>query len=111
MFSIIRLIVICLAIFNLNYLSAYAQSIAPNKHYPYGMPVGTPSSNDLIVREIYALSSNDETKFADWVAYRLDRNTVNGNATTSRNYISDPLIAPDETLEDTVGECATGYLT
>ena len=99
MLSIIRLIVICLAIFNLNCLSAYAQSIDPNKHYPYGMPVGTPSSNDLIVREIYALSSNDDTKFADWVAYRLDRNTVNGNATTSRNYIPDPLIDPDETLE------------
>lgn len=99
MFSIIRLILICLAIFNLYCFPVYAQVINPDKHYAYGMPKGTPSSNDLIVREIYALSSNDDTKFADWVAYRLDRNTVNGNASTSRNYRKDPLIDADETLE------------
>ena len=34
----------------------------------YGVPKGTYSSNDLIIRDCYCLSSNDETKFADWVA-------------------------------------------
>ncbi|MEL6439118.1 MAG: DNA/RNA non-specific endonuclease [Cyanobacteria bacterium J06621_8] len=95
----IRLTVICLVILSLNCLPVSAQAVNPEKHYPYGIPLGSPSSNDLIVREIYALSSNDDTKFADWVAYRLDRNTVNGNASTSRTYRADPLINPDETLE------------
>jgi endonuclease G len=38
------------------------------KHFFYGYPTGTPPTNDLIIRDDYALSSNDETKFADWVA-------------------------------------------
>lgn len=41
------------------------------EHFFYGCPTGTPATNDLIIRDIYALSSNDSTKFADWVAYRL----------------------------------------
>jgi len=46
------------------------------KHFFYGYPTGTPQSNDLIIRDIYALSSNDDTKLADWVAYRLDKETI-----------------------------------
>ena len=69
------------------------------KHFFYGYPAGTPSTNDLIVRDIYALSSNDETKFADWVAYRLDKETVIGNADQSRNYRPDPWLMSEETLE------------
>ncbi len=40
------------------------------KHLIYGYPLGTPSSNDII-RDLYALSSNDTTKFADWVCCHL----------------------------------------
>ncbi len=86
MIKIIRLILVIFAIFCFNPLFAYGQVVEPNKHYAYGKPEGTSATNDLIVREIYALSSNDDTKFADWVAYRLDRDTVFGNANTSRNY-------------------------
>ena len=71
------------------------------KHFIYGCPTGTPSTNDLIIRDIYALSSNDETKFADWVAYRLDKETVIGNADLKRSWKSDPLLEEDETLEPT----------
>ena len=39
-----------------------------SKHWLFGLPEGTPDSNDLIIRDAYALSSNDDTKFADWVA-------------------------------------------
>jgi len=28
------------------------------KHFFYGYPTGTPTTNDLIIRDIYALSSN-----------------------------------------------------
>jgi endonuclease G len=69
------------------------------KHFIYGLPTGTPSTNNLIIRDIYALSSNDETKFADWVAYRLDKETVTGNVKTKRNWKPDPSLEDNETLE------------
>jgi len=69
------------------------------KHFIYGYPTGTPATNDLIIRDIYALSSNDETKFADWVAYRLDKETITGDVETSREWKADPWLYEDETLE------------
>ncbi len=69
------------------------------KYFIYGYPTGTQSTNDLIIRNIYALSSNDETKFADWVAYRLDKETVTGDVETKRKWKPDPLLEDDETLE------------
>ena len=68
------------------------------EHALFGCPTGTPETNDFIVREIFTLSSNDETKFSDWVAYRLDASMVDG-PTVSRNWKADPLIDSDETLE------------
>ncbi len=35
------------------------------KHFFFGYPDGAPASSDLIIRDVYALSSNDGTKFAD----------------------------------------------
>lgn len=70
------------------------------KHWIYGYPKGTPASNDLIIRDCYAMSSNDETKFADWVAYRLDETTVTGDAQqTTRKWKADPWLDDSETLE------------
>ena len=69
------------------------------KHIIYGYPTGTPFSNDLIIRDIYALSSNGETKFADWVAYRLNKKTLTGDVKTSRKWRPDPLLDENETLE------------
>lgn len=69
------------------------------KHFLYGYPVGTPTTNDLIIRDIYALSSNDDTKMADWVAYRLDKHTVNGHKRLSRHWKADPWLDSSETLE------------
>ncbi|KPL18960.1 MAG: hypothetical protein AMJ92_05450 [candidate division Zixibacteria bacterium SM23_81] len=70
-----------------------------SKHFFYGCPMGTDATNDLIIRDIYALSSNDRTKFADWVAYRLDEKSVSGDATTRRNFKADPWLDDAETLE------------
>lgn len=69
------------------------------KHFFYGYPLGAPATNDLIIREIYALSSNDETKFADWVTYRFDADTVTGDVETTRNWQTDPWLDDAETLE------------
>ncbi|MCB9204172.1 MAG: DNA/RNA non-specific endonuclease [Flavobacteriales bacterium] len=69
------------------------------KHFFYGYPYGTPASNDLIIRDIYAMSNNDATKFADWVAYRLTMHEVDGDLEVERNWREDPWLADDETLE------------
>lgn len=69
------------------------------KHFIYGYPKGSPTYNDLIIRDIYALSSNDSTKFADWVAYRLDSATITGPSQKERKWLADPWLSPWETLE------------
>jgi endonuclease G len=56
-----------------------------------------PDTNDIIVREIYTLSSNDLTKFADWVAYKITPDTIGSGCT--RRWKSDPNLDPSETLE------------
>ncbi len=68
------------------------------KHFYGGYPYGTPKTNDLIIRDIYALSNNDNTKLADWVCYRLDREIISG-AKKKRNWKKDPWLRKDETLE------------
>ena len=68
-------------------------------HFFHGYPLGAPETNDLIIRDIYALSSNDTTKFADWVVYRLDKGTVFGETDTCREWRADPFLDDDETLE------------
>ncbi len=69
------------------------------KHFFHGYPKGSPSTNDLIIRDIYAMSTNDKTKFADWVAYRLDRSTVIADVKTTRVWHVDPWLDENETLE------------
>ena len=82
--------------------SAFAQDHRQEihcKHFFYGYPHGTPESNDLIIRDIYALSNNDSTKFADWLAYRLTMHEVDGDLTIERTWKADPWLEEDETLE------------
>ncbi len=69
------------------------------KHFFLGYPTGTPATNDLIIREIYALSNNDETKFADWVAYRLTTDEITPVHATSRYWRADHWLEDRETLE------------
>lgn len=68
-------------------------------HCLWGCPVGAPATNDTIVREIYTLSSNDLTKMADWVAYRITPQTIAASQ-DSRNYRVDPWLEPTETLSE-----------
>ncbi len=69
------------------------------KHFIHGYPLGSPPSNDLIIRDLYALSSNDTTKFADWVASYLTCHEVDGDLDLERNWKNDPWLDPSETLE------------
>ncbi len=68
-------------------------------HTLYGMPLGAPETNKLIARPIYCMSNNSDTKFADWVAYRIDAQTVSGSSKTKRNWMADPVLPENETLE------------
>lgn len=67
-------------------------------HCLHGCPTGASATNDLVVREIYTLSSNDRTKFADWVAYRVTRDSVGTSG--SRRWQADPWLDWNETLEE-----------
>ena len=64
---------------------------------PHGCPAGAPPTNDVVVREIYVLSSNDTTKFAEWVAYRVTAASI--GPTAPRRWKADPALAEAETLE------------
>lgn len=63
----------------------------------YGCPYGSPQTNDLVIRDIYILSSNDDTKLSDWAAYRITANTI--GSSKDRIWRADPYLAPEETLE------------
>ena len=60
-------------------------------------PTGSPKDNFLVNHQIYILSSNRETKFADWVAYVVKKNNLNGPS-RERNWKQDPLIEEKFTL-------------
>ncbi len=68
-----------------------------SKHCLYGCPYGSPQTNDLIITEIYILSSNDLTKLADWAAYKITADTIGSGKT--RDWKADPRLSADETLE------------
>ncbi len=70
-----------------------------SKHFLYGYPLGVPAYSDLIIRDIYALSANDSTRMADWVAYRLERWMLKGNRRLNRVWRADPWLEEDERLE------------
>ncbi len=62
----------------------------------YSCPTGV--NGEQIERSIYTLSNNATTKFADWVAYHVTTETINGPS-RSRNWRADPSLDSDDTLE------------
>ena len=67
------------------------------RHCLGGCPSNYPISSDLIIRNIYIMSTNDVTKFADWVAYKVTRETI--GKPQKFELASDPLLNKSETLE------------
>ncbi len=76
----------------------------------HGCPAGAPASNALVIRDIYILSSNDATKFADWVAYRITNSTIGPTKYMHRDWKADPWLSADETLEPSDYETANAVL-
>ncbi|HGM7071505.1 DNA/RNA non-specific endonuclease [Serratia sp. IR-2025] len=60
-----------------------------------GCPTGG-SSNVSIVRHAYTLNNNSTTKFANWVAYHITKDTPASGKT--RNWKTDPALNPADTL-------------
>ena len=56
-----------------------------------GCPTGTADSNELLVRHLFAVSVNRQTRIADWVAYRVFRDTVGVASLLPREWHEDEL--------------------
>ncbi len=95
--TILLIFILVFSLFPVSHAADYPEIHC--KHFIYGYPTGTPFSNDLIIRDNYALSSNDDTKFADWVVYRIDKQTIMGDVKTTRKWQADPWLDEKETLE------------
>ncbi len=94
----LRVVLVIVGVFSA--FSAFAEPMEIHSHHwLYGYPLGTPATNDLIIRHSYAMSTNDETKFADWVAYRLTPHEVMGTLDLERKWRADPWLDENETLE------------
>ena len=63
----------------------------------FGCPDGTPAENQVVDRSIYTLSNNPVTKFADWVAYRVEIDNLAGPS-RARNWAIDPVISKSDTI-------------
>ena len=79
--------------------------LALNAEYlKYGIPLDKSTDNrksnsKIVDNKCYILSANFETKFADWVAYKLNEETVNSEIKTFRRWKKDPKLDNSETLE------------
>jgi len=97
---------ILLALFS---VTARAQESELHTFHCYAScPSGAPDYDDIVVREIYTLASNDLTKLADWVAYRITPSTISG--TQDRVWKTDPWLSDSETLEPGDYDGANGAL-
>ncbi len=77
-------------------MPAHAQTNAEDNCHK-GCPLGAPASNEVIAREIYALSNNPNSKLADWVAYRVQTANLGGNKKRG-SFKKEPQLDADETL-------------
>lgn len=73
-----------------------------------GCPVGTPETNRVVDHGALRLSNNAETKFADWVAYVVSRETL--GPSRPRNWARDPELPEAETLSPEDYEGANAVL-
>ena len=78
-----------------------AEQLTPTipRHCLFGIPSGTGEATRILTRDIYTLASNGRTKIADWVAYRLDASMLDSTGNARRNWMADPWLPDDETLE------------
>ena len=76
-------------------------------HCLQGCPTGTPDSNEIIVRHLYAVSINAETRLADWVSYRILPGSIGVASLLPRDWQTDQLSRSGVRLEELGGEGST----
>lgn len=84
-------------------------------HCLNGCPSGSAQSNKLLLRPIYALSYNNSTKSADWVAYKVTAGSIGIASSLSRtprrdDYISDTLSPGDYVSEEGAAMLGAHYV-
>jgi len=84
-------------------------------HCYQGCPLGGSSENHLIIRPIYALSYNTDTKSADWVSYKVSTNSIGIASSLSRipvldEYVTDTLREDDFLGSESLGLVRSQYV-
>ncbi len=97
--SKINAIFTCFVVAGLFYNPALSQEVR-SAHCFAGCPDGHSAANSLIIRPIYTLSYNHETKIADWAAYSVTMNSIGIASNLSRipvvdNHIAETLVPGD----------------
>ncbi len=92
-----RQLAIALGVLVLAGLQALSAQEVYSRHCLAGCPEGFPDRNELVIRDIYVLRNNPETKFADWVAYRVTAETI--GPSQIRVWRADPWLPASSTLE------------
>ncbi|MEQ8955791.1 MAG: hypothetical protein RL120_16790, partial [Gammaproteobacteria bacterium] len=55
-------------------------------------PAGAPASNEIVVRHLFAAAINSQTGIADWVAYRVLRDSLGVASLLPRYWAQDSLL-------------------
>ncbi len=82
----------CLIAFGAATSNAQSVHIA---HCLYACPTGEANSNEIVVRHLFAASINGQTGLADWVAYRVLRDTIGVASLLPRLWKADDLLLQD----------------
>jgi len=69
-------------------------------HCLAGCPLGAAATNDLVVRNLYAISINNQSQVADWAAYRVIPGAVGVASLLPRQWQSDNLLENGLQLPD-----------
>jgi len=60
-------------------------------------PTGTKAGDQIVKHKITILANNPNTKFADWVAYKVEAQNIDG-PNREREWRQDPMLPEDDTL-------------
>lgn len=80
--------------------SAESQANLHIAHCLRDCPSGTPDSNEIIVRHLYAVSINAESRLADWVSYRVLPGSIGVASLLPREWQTDQLASNGVRLEE-----------